>query len=93
MAEQRVVLEHQADAAIARPHVGHVAAVQRNAAVIDAGEARDGAQQGALAAARGAQQHEEFAFADLDGNVVDDRLVLIPFGDLVEGDGHGGPRG
>ena len=93
MAEQRVVLEHQADAAIACPDVGHVAAVQRNAAVIDAGEAGDGPQQGALAAARGAQQHEELALAHLDGNVVDDGLVLIPFGDLVEGDGHAGPAG
>ena len=39
----------------------------------------------------GAQQHEELALADLDGNVVDDGLVLIPLGDLVEGDGHAGP--
>jgi hypothetical protein len=38
VAKQRVVLETQADAAIAGPDVGHVAPVQRNAAVIDAGE-------------------------------------------------------
>ena len=88
MAEQRVVLEHEPDAAIARPHMGDVAAVQRNAPVIDAGQTGDGAQQGALAAAGGPQQHEELALAHLDGNVVDDRLVLIPFGDLVERDGH-----
>ena len=88
VAEQRVVLEHEADAAIAGPDVGHVAAVQGNAPVVDAREAGDGPQQGALAAARGTQQHEELALAHLDGNVVDDGLVLIPFGDLVEGDGH-----
>ena len=89
VAEQRVVLEHQADAAIARAHVGDVLAVQGNAPVVDAGQAGNGPQQRALAAAGGAQQHEEFALAHLDGNVVDDRLVLIPFGDLVERDGHG----
>ena len=88
VAEQRVVLEHQADAAIARTHVGDVAAVQGNAPVVDAREAGNGPKQGALAAARGAQQHEEFALAHLDGNVVDDGLVLIPFGDLVECDRH-----
>ena len=37
----------------------------------------------------GPEQHEELALADIDGDVVDDRLVLIPFGDLVECDGHG----
>ena len=42
---------------------------------------------------RGAEQHEEFALADLDRDVVDDGLVLIPFGDLVERDGHGLRRG
>ena len=93
VAEQRVVLEHQADATIARTHVGDVAAVQRNAPVIDAREAGNGPQQGALAAARGAQQDEEFALAHLDGNVVDDGLILIPFGDLVECDGHAGAAG
>ena len=88
VAEQRVVLEHETDAAVAGAHVRDVAAVQRDAAVVDAGEAGDGPQQRALAAARGAQQNEEFALAHLDGDVVDDGLVLIPFGDLVECDGH-----
>ena len=37
----------------------------------------------------GPEQDEEFALADLDGNVVDDGKALIPLGDLVEGDGHG----
>jgi hypothetical protein len=83
VAEQRVVLEHQADAAVAGPHVGHVAAMQGNASVIDAGESGDGAQQGALAAAGRAQEYEEFPLTHLDRHVVDDRLFLIPLGDLV----------
>ncbi len=51
VAEQRVVLEYEAHAAIARPHVGDVTAVQGDAPVIDAGQAGDGPQQRALAAA------------------------------------------
>ena len=61
VAEQRVVLEHEADAALARRDVRDVAAVQRDAAVIDLGQAGDGAQQRALAAAAGPEQHEELA--------------------------------
>jgi hypothetical protein len=53
VAEQRVVLEHQPHAALAGGDVRDVAAVQRDAAVVDAGEPGDGAQQGALAAAAG----------------------------------------
>ena len=93
VAEQGVVLEHEADATVAGANVGDVAAMQRNAAVVDAGETRDGPQQGALAAARWPQQHEELALAHLDRYVVDDRLILIPLGDLVERNGHGGPKG
>ena len=72
MAEQRVVLEHQANAALARRDMGHIATVQGDAAVIDAGQPRDGAQQRALAAAAGTQQDEELAIADIDGYVVHD---------------------
>ena len=72
MAEQRVVLEHEAHAAIARRNMRDIAAVQGDAAVIDAREPGDGAQQRALAAAAGSQQHEKFAIADIDGDIIDD---------------------
>jgi hypothetical protein len=42
-----------------------VAAVDRNAAVIDVGQTGGNAQQRALAAATGPQEHEEFARFDL----------------------------
>ena len=89
VAEQGVVLKHQADAALARGDVRDVAAVQGDAPVIDAGEPGDGAQQRALAAAARSQQHEELAVADVEGDVVDDRRAAVVLGDLVEDDGHG----
>ena len=88
--EQRVVLEHEADAALPRRDVRDIVAVQGDAAVIDAGQPGDRAQQRALAAAARAEQHEELALADFQRNVVDDRRALIPFGDLIERDGHRG---
>jgi hypothetical protein len=42
VAEQGVVLEHEPDATITGAHVGDVFAMERDAAVIDSGQARDG---------------------------------------------------
>ncbi len=88
VAEQRIVLEHEADAALARTHARDVLAMQRDGAVVYIGEAGDGAQQRALAAAAGTQQNEELAFGDLQGNVVDDGKSLISLGNLFERNGH-----
>ena len=66
----------------------HVAAVERHPAMVDLGEAGNGTQQRALAAAAGAEQHQELALADVQGNVVDDRGSLVPLGYLIEDDGH-----
>ena len=74
VAEERVVLEHEADVALPRRDAGDVAAVQRDAPVVDLGEAGDGAQERALAAAAGPEQDEELALLDLERDVVDDRL-------------------
>ena len=73
VAKQRVVLEHEADFALPRAEVRDVAAVQHDAAVIDRREARDGAQQRALAAARRAEQHEQLAVLDLRGDIANGR--------------------
>ena len=82
------MLEHEADAPVAGSDPGDVAAVQRDAPVIDFDEPGDGAQQRALAAAGGAEEDEELALLDLERDVVDDRMRLIPLGDLVECNGH-----
>src|ERR1019366_1151340 len=59
-----------------------VAAVERNAAVIDVGQTGGNAQQRALAAATGPQEHEEFARFDLQRNVVDRRYAIATLGNL-----------
>src|SRR6185437_991200 len=86
--EQGVVLEHQADPAVARRHVGHVTPVQCDTAVVDSRQAGNGAQQSALAASAGPEENEELTVADVERNIVDDGYPLIPFVDLVECDGH-----
>ena len=89
VAEERVMLEYESDTAVAGRNAGDVAPVQRYPPMVDLDEPGDGAQQRALAAAARAEQHEELALLDLERDVVDDRMRLIPLGDLVECDGHG----
>ena len=88
VAKQRVVLEHEPDAALARRDVSDVAAVERDASVIDSREPGDRPQQRALAAAARTEQHEELALADIERDVVDDRNARVALGDLVERDRH-----
>ncbi len=82
------MLEDETHVALARVHVSHVTAVKRHPAVVDLGQPGNGAQQRALAAAARAEQHQELALADVQGNVVDDRDALVPLGYLIENDGH-----
>ena len=67
--------------------------MQHDAAVVDRREARDRAQQRALAAARRAEQHEQLAVGDMDGDVADGRGVVVLLRDLFERDRHRQPRG
>ncbi len=91
VAEQRVVLKDDADLALLRAEARDVAAMQHDAAVIDRREARDRAQQRALAAARGSEQNEQLAVGDVDRHVVDGRRVAVLLGNLLEQNRHG-PR-
>jgi hypothetical protein len=92
VAEQRVVLEHEADAALARRYMGDVATAEQDPAVLDRRQAGEGAQQGALAAAARAEQHEELARRDVQRDVVDDRRAVVALRDLLELDRHADPR-
>ncbi len=66
VAEQRVVLEHEADLAFARADVGDVFAVQHDRARIGILEARDHAQQRGLARARRPEQRDQFARGEVE---------------------------
>ncbi len=56
--------------------------------MVHTGQAGHGAQQSALATAAGPQENEEFAVADVQRDIVDDRNALVALGHLIEGDGH-----
>lgn len=60
--EQRIALEHHADAAFLRRGAGDVLAVDANTARVDVGQPGQAAQQRGFAAAAGAQQGDEFPF-------------------------------
>ena len=70
MGEQRVLLKHRVDAALVRRNGQHVRALEQHAALVGHLKAADDAQKRRLAAARGAQQRDEFALANVQIDVV-----------------------
>ncbi|MNZ92751.1 hypothetical protein D3C78_1117860 [compost metagenome] len=79
--EQRVVLEHHADAALFRGEgvagAGNHLAGQLDAALLHGFEAGDGAQGGGLAAARGAEQAADVAGIQVQTDVLHHPLCLV----------------
>ena len=78
--EQRIALEHHVDRPPVRRHAGDILPVQQDAALARLLEAREHPQQRGLAAARGPEQREEFAFEDvqrqpLDGDEIAEALA------------------
>ena len=86
--EERVVLEDEADAPFLRGQAGHVAAMQQDAPLVDAGQAGHHVEHGGLAAAAGAEQDKELAVGDLQRDIVDHRVAAVAFGEVFEDDGH-----
>jgi len=68
VAEQRVVLEHEAHVALTHMHVGGVFAAEQDVAVVGCFQPGDDAQQRGLAAARGAEQGDQFAGLECPGS-------------------------
>ena len=68
--EQRVVLEHEADLALAHVAVGRVLAVEQHAAAVGRLQAGDDAQQRGLAAARRPQQRHQLARGERQADIV-----------------------
>ncbi len=88
-AEEGVVLEDEADLALPGRQIGDVLTVEEHPAAVDPGQSGDHPQHRALAAAGGSEEDEELPVRDLQGDVVDDRMVLVPLGELFEDDRHG----
>ena len=84
--EERIALEHRVEGTLVRRDAGDVPAVQQDLPFVRRQEARDQAERGGLAAARGAQQGHELAFADVEVDVVEDLLVSERLADVIEVD-------
>ena len=72
MGIERIVLEHHGDVALGRFQVIDHTRANRNLAVADFFQPGDHAQQGGFAAARGADDDDEFAVGYLGVDPVDD---------------------
>ena len=82
-----VVLENHGDVALDRFELVHAAAADADLAAGDGFEAGDHAQEGGLAAARGADQHAKLARVDGEGEVGDDLDPTgIDLADVFDGD-------
>ncbi len=85
---ERVVLEHHGDVAIARAHMVHHAPADLDGAFLGFLQPGDGAQQGALAAARRPDQHGELAGRHFQVDAAHGRdmaVALVQAGDLQIG--------
>src|SRR5439155_11552267 len=89
---ERIILEHHGDVAILGIEFVDDPAVDPDLARRDVLEAGDHAQQGALAAARGANEDDELAVGDFEVDAVHDRDLTERLADPVETDpGHASP--
>ena len=70
MREKRIGLEHHVDWSLMRRRAGQVFSVQREPARVRRLETGDAAHEGGLAAARRAEQREEFSRADIERHIV-----------------------
>ena len=88
VAEQRVVLEHEAHLAVARGGSRGVFVVQANGPAVGQFEAGDDAQQRGLAGAGGAQQRHQFAGLDAQADVFQRFVSSEDFANVLDFDAH-----
>jgi hypothetical protein len=88
---ERVVLEHHGDVPVAGGDLVHHPVADGQGALGDLLEPGDHAQGGALAAARGADQHHEFTVGDVEVHALDGaHAAVVDLADGAEFDlGHG----
>src|SRR5260370_212043 len=89
VAEQRVVLEHEGHGALAHVDIGGVFAAEVDAADVGRLQARDDAQQRGLAAARGAEQCDEFAGLDVQAHIAKGLEIAELLADVAYFNAHG----
>ena len=85
--ENGIVLEHH-NAALAGIDIVDAGIVEVEIAALDGVEAGAHAQQGGLAAAGGAKQGKELAFADPDGQIFNHHIAAVAFVGMVYLDGN-----
>ena len=82
---ERIVLKHQANAAVFRGQLGHIVVPEKDSAAGGLLQAANHVQRGAFPASGGAEQANELAVRDGEGKVADrhDRLVglFVPAGE------------
>src|SRR4026209_272145 len=88
MAEERVVQEDEADAALGGAAIGDVQASEQNRPAIGAFEAANHAQQGRLAGTRGPQQSHQFPRRHVEADVVDGLVRTETLRDVLNLDTH-----
>ena len=88
VAEQRVVLEDEADIAIAGVQVRRFGAGKEDLALIGRFHTGDDAQQRGLAAARRTEERNEFAGRNVEVDVVERDEIAEALGDVADFDTH-----
>ena len=86
--EQRVMLEHETDLAVAHVGGGGVLLVEKHLAVIRRLQTGDDPQQGGFAAAGWPQQAHQFAGWKIQRDVVEGDEGAKPFGDVLHANAH-----
>ena len=84
MGIQRVALEDHGDVALARLELVHAPPADGDLTLGDRLEPRDHAQQRRLAAARGPDQHDEFAIGNVEVDVVHHDHAVEALGDVAD---------
>jgi hypothetical protein len=89
---ERVVLEHHGDVALAGRQVVHHPVADADGAGRDPLEPRDHAQEGGLAAARGADEDDELPVGDIEAHAMDDLEAPVGLAQIADRDlGHPSP--
>src|SRR5262249_44093316 len=88
MAEQRVMLEDEADAALSRAAVRCILALKEDLAALGKLEPRDHAEQRGLSRPRRAEQCDELSGRDLEADVVERLEVAEGLRDVPDFDAH-----